>query len=219
MKIIQFFKKLFYTCFELLTGQKFLDNKQQDKTVFEAIKEENVVNQNCVKTTNKVEPIFKVGDWVVTSYGKVNQVIAVDEDGDGFTLDDDTYFSGSWKDGYHLWTIKDVKDGDILAWDDSKCIALFKNIYDEDSFNSYGFVGHCTGTFESRLSYHDIEGAHPATKEQRDHLFAKMKEAGYEWDAEKKKLSKCVINEEKSEINYCFTKMMNGEKVIENLKK
>lgn len=32
--------------------------------------------------------------------------------------------------------------------------------------------------------------AYPATKEQRDLLFKKMKEAGYEWDAEKKELHK-----------------------------
>ena len=31
---------------------------------------------------------------------------------------------------------------------------------------------------------------YPATKEQRDTLFAKMKEAGYIWDAEKKELKK-----------------------------
>ena len=30
----------------------------------------------------------------------------------------------------------------------------------------------------------------PATKEQRDTLFAKMREAGYKWDAEKKELKK-----------------------------
>ena len=94
-----------------------------------------------------------------------------------------------------LWDItKDAKDGDVLAWDDSKCIALFKNIYDEDSFNSYGFIGGCTGTFESRQSYHDIEGSHPATKEQRDLLFQKMHEAGYEWDADKKELIKIEQN-------------------------
>ena len=29
---------------------------------------------------------------------------------------------------------------------------------------------------------------HPATKEQRDFLFQKMHEAGYEWDADKKEL-------------------------------
>jgi hypothetical protein len=30
----------------------------------------------------------------------------------------------------------------------------------------------------------------PATKEQRDILFSKMKEAGYEWNAKKKELKK-----------------------------
>ena len=154
----------------------------------------NKIVDECIygeqKPIDKVEPNFKVGDWVVTSYGKVNQVVSVDKYGDGYTLNDGVYFSGSWCDMYHLWTIQDAKDCDVLAWDDSKCIALFKNIYDEDSFNSYGFVGCCTGTFESRQSYHDIEGAHPATKEQRDLLFQKMHEAGYEWDAEKKELIK-----------------------------
>ena len=154
----------------------------------------NKIVDECIygeqKHTDKVEPNFKVGDWVVTSYGKVNQVVSVDKYGDGYTLNDGVYFSGSWCDMYHLWTIQDAKDGDVLAWDDSKCIALFKNIYDEDSFNSYGFVGGCTCTFESRQSYHDIEGAHPATKEQRDLLFHKMHEAGYEWDAENKELIK-----------------------------
>ena len=154
----------------------------------------NKIVDECIygeqKPIDKVEPNFKVGDWVVTSYGKVNQVVSVDKYGDGYTLNDGVYFSGSWCDMYHLWTIQDAKDCDVLAWDDSKCIALLKNIYDEDSFNSYGFVEGCTGTFESRQSYHDIEGAHPATKEQRDLLFQKMHEAGYEWDAEKKELIK-----------------------------
>ena len=158
----------------------------------------NKIVDECIygeqKPTDNVEPKFKVGDWVVTSYGKVNQVVSVDKYGDGYTLNDGVYFSCSWCDMYHLWTIQDAKDGDVLAWDDSKCIALFKNIYDEDSFNSYGFVGGCTGTFESRHSYHDIEGAHPATKEQRYLLFQKMHEAGYEWDAEKKELIKIEQN-------------------------
>lgn len=89
-----------------------------------------------------------------------------------------------------VFTIQDAKEGDVLCWYDSKCIVLFKNIYDKESFNSYGFIGHCTGTFESRLSYHDIEGAHPATQEQCDLLFQKMKEAGYEWSSDHRKLIK-----------------------------
>lgn len=36
----------------------------------------------------------------------------------------------------------------------------------------------------------EILNSVPATKEQRDFLFQKMKEAGYEWDAERKELKK-----------------------------
>ena len=88
-----------------------------------------------------------------------------------------------------LWTIQDAKDGDVLTWDDNKCIALFKTIHDKDSFKSYGCIGAITRVFE-KGAFHDIENAHPATKEQRDLLFQKMKEAGYEWDADKKELKK-----------------------------
>ncbi len=35
-----------------------------------------------------------------------------------------------------------------------------------------------------------VYNIHPATKEQRDLLFQKMEEAGYEWDGEKKELKK-----------------------------
>lgn len=45
-------------------------------------------------------------------------------------------------------------------------------------------------------------------------LFQKMKEAGYEWDADVKELKKIhIIDEGKAEMDYCFTKMMAGEKV------
>ena len=40
------------------------------------------------------------------------------------------------------------------------------------------------------MSYHDIEGAHPATKEQRDTLIKAMADAGYAFDFEKKELKK-----------------------------
>ena len=142
------------------------------------------------KPADKVESKFKNGDWVVYDH-RPYQVVELPKEG---------YINlglrGNGKIVYapstycRHWTIQDARDGDVLSWDDSKCITLFKNIYDEDSFNSYGFVGHCTDTFESRQSYHDIKGAHPTSKEQRDLLFQKMKEAGYEWDAEKKELKK-----------------------------
>ena len=152
----------------------------------------NKIVDECIygeqKPIYKVEPNFKVGDWVVYCNDDVDLITGIEEN--GYCVNNSGYIPFICESDIRLWTVQDAKDGDVLAWDDSKCIALFKNIYDEDSFNSYGFVGCCTGTFESRQSYHDIEGAHPATKEQRDLLFQKMHEAGYEWDAEKKELIK-----------------------------
>ena len=151
-------------------------------------------DDNPKQLNNKVEPKFKVGNWI-TNGQLTCKVLGITCKSYELHLHNDDYCHfetdiQSVDKHYHLWTIEDAKDGDVLAWDDSKCIALFKNIYDEDSFNSHGFVGHCTGTFESRLSYHDIEGTHPANEEQYDLLFKKMKDAGYEWDDKKRELKK-----------------------------
>ena len=52
----------------------------------------------------------------------------------------------------------------------------------------------------------ELSGVFPATKEQRDILFQKMKEAGYEWNAEKKELRKIEQNNSWSEDD---EKMLN----------
>ena len=122
------------------------------------------------------------------------------------------------EDYFRLWTIQDAKDGDVLAYvtdEDALWIMIYRSLYEpyeghvhyhallvNDNFSDKGTCCIC------------INDLKPATKEQRDLLFAKMKEAGYEWDAEKKELKKIhVIDEGKAEMDYCFTKMMNGEKV------
>jgi hypothetical protein len=53
-----------------------------------------------------------------------------------------------------------------------------------------GFKIESEGGFGEWTWMQDIK---PATKEQRDFLFTKMKEAGYEWDSEKKELKKIVV--------------------------
>ena len=84
------------------------------------------------------------------------------------------------------FTIQDAKDGDVLASKDGDEILIFRNLDSNTSFSSYynikgeGEIGWSNRSFI------------PATKEQRDLLFQKMKEAGYEWDAEKKELKKIV---------------------------
>lgn len=160
------------------------------KSAMEAIKEEKVDNQICIKPADKEKPKFKVGDWVVREYTKdiitINQVVdfkRIDDEHFGYTLDDETYFSGSWESSYRLWTIQDVRDGDIVVEDKipghpSPFIAIFKEIgTDPDTFNSRCFVDF-DGNFNEGDVGHDITNIHPATKKQRDTLVAKMKEAG-----------------------------------------
>ncbi|MBQ2175697.1 MAG: hypothetical protein II453_11800, partial [Alphaproteobacteria bacterium] len=99
-------------------------------------------------------------------------------------------------DGYYrLWAIADAKDGDVLATDNGwTCIF---QAFDGYVFSSYCFmdsqkwfceVGAEGHTLDSRIN----GNIHPATKEQRDLLFAKMREAGYEWDEKKKELKKIL---------------------------
>jgi hypothetical protein len=143
-----------------------------------------------------VKPNFKVGDWVVTDYGKVSQVVSVDNAGDGYTLDDGVYFSGSWCDMYHLWTIADAKDGDVLS-SIRGCPFIYDKYRNQRNNLLYYYAGiDGNGDFvmkcPKKMLYHfgPSTDAVPATKEQRDLLLAKMREAGYLWDAEKKELRK-----------------------------
>ena len=85
------------------------------------------------KSTDKVEPKFHEGDWVVNTVGDKNQVVKVFDD--GYTLDDNTFLSNSWAtEHYHLWTIRDAKDGDVLC--SEQIILLFKKLaYNDASGN------------------------------------------------------------------------------------
>lgn len=174
------------------------------------------------ESTDKTKPKFKAGDWIVfnelTLY--IKEVIqgyyrTISVGGDTLT---NSY--GDIDNIARLWTIQDAKPGDVLAEDPiegypSSFVAIYKKQNKEDfnDFDSYCFVGFY-GKFYEGEDGHSTEDIHPATKVQRDLLFQKMKEAGYEWDAEKKELNKIhVIDEGKAEMDYCFTKMMNGEKV------
>ena len=144
-----------------------------------------------------LKPKFNVGDWIVSANGKVNQVISVDADNvdfEGYTLDDGVYFSGTWCNSYHLWTIKDAKEGDVLSYKTDEgdlWIMLYWSLYEpyeghvhyhallvNDDFTDKGTCCIC------------IDNLKPATIEQHELLFRKMKEEGYQWDKNKKELIK-----------------------------
>lgn len=160
------------------------------------------------------EPKFKVGDWlcanelnnyanlikivkIVDVFGKKRYKISRDYDSDL----DLTEFDFIEK-YYHLWDIQDAKDGDVLAisWLEDKNlwekIIIFKKYLSE-------FVEGYGNTFKNgKMAFIDEEvpyysktwpcNLHPATKEQRDLLFQKIKESGYKWNSETKSLENFV---------------------------
>ena len=176
----------------------FLDNEPQDKSALEAIKEEKVDN----------EPKFKVGDWVVNKFGDSFHIDSLDKknyqvsNGKG----NYNYFPISKQDEMHLWDIQDAKDGDVLSlsWleDKNLCekIIIFKKYHSDGVIGLYSTpcVEGYGNTFKNgkmifneKVPYYSKTwtcNLHPSTKEQRDFLFQKIKEAGYEWDADKKEL-------------------------------
>ena len=136
-------------------------------------------------------PSFKVGDWITDG----NITIQIEDVRNNcYTYSNGVLYSTITADKvYHLWTIQDAKDGDVLAADmikshPSPFVAICKK-QDGELFETYCFIGY-DGKFYKGETGHVGKYVHPATKEQRDLLFAKMREAEYQWDADKKELRK-----------------------------
>ena len=145
--------------------------------------------QGNQKSVDKVDSKIKAGDWVVYCNEDVDLITGVEET--GYIINKGSgYIPFVCEGEMRLWTIDDAKDGDVLA--DGDLPFIFKKI---DAYNyTYAYCGiSLSGNFRI-----DSDGElgewtwmldiKPATKEQRELLFQKMKEAGYEWDAEKKEL-------------------------------
>jgi len=149
------------------------------------------------KTTDKVEPMFNVGDWIVSKTS--NLVYCVDSilfpQSKCYCL---SYNGGtvlvnfSDEQNYRLWTIQDAKDGDVLATKDAVFIFKYMDKTGLSLCKSYcEVIGNSKLGFGFDFSINDV---YPATKEQRGTLFAKMKEVGYEWDVDTKELKKIDEN-------------------------
>ena len=143
------------------------------------------------KSADKIEPRFKVGDWVV--FSKSKNVYKVEKiENYEYTLrhilGGSLCLSFSNEKLIREWTIQDGKDGDVLAA--HECYVVFKEI---DGLNikchcTYHYLGLNPTFYIDTLQNKDA--FLPATKEQRDVLMKAMNDAGYEWDGEKKELKK-----------------------------
>ena len=153
-------------------------------------------------TIQEPKPKFEVGDWIISDKAhedyRICKIIEVGNGNykiksiHGYTW----YYEYKFFDSiYKPWTIEDAKNGDVLVdyhpfifkkFDTyGRCYAYCGlNLYNEFMIESEGESGEWTW-------HHNV---HPATNEETNLLFQKMREAGYEWDAEKKELKKIVQN-------------------------
>lgn len=178
--------------------------------------------QNEQKLIDKVEQKFEVGDWVVWDnkischvdniyQGKESLMYTI-TDTNNMTR---SYSIKSFDNNAHLWTIQDAKDGDILTsiGFHSNCTFIFNGLdnwkFEEPNGNRVVATGYCCLTASADKMEFGIQGPDcievntikPATKIQCDLLFEKMKEVGYEWDAEKKELKKIEPKTEENKGN------------------
>lgn len=145
--------------------------------------------QGVQKPANKVEPKLHEGDWVVTCANSVVQIKAINSN--NYVLENTMRFNIAYVDKYwHIWTIADAKDGDVLTASDGS-IFIYAGCDDVDC--KYHIALAINGSIhvsEGTELWEETSSVKPATKEQRDLLFQKMKDNNWEWDAKAKKLNK-----------------------------
>lgn len=177
--------------------------KPQGKSALEAIREEKVDNANKIepkdyssidpyfgKPIDKVEPKFHKDEWTVSNLDrKARQISEVhfDEYNSYYVVDGKEFNLEEYDRLHHSWTIKDANAGDVL-------VDAYGNIGVYMKCNAFYWISYfslgCNGGFRCFSITHENEKSFPATKEQRELLSQKMKEVGYEWDANKKELIK-----------------------------
>ena len=152
--------------------------------------------KNEQKSANKIEPRFKVGDWVVQNYNLLKIRYVGNEYYSFETVDAyvDYMLVSEIDSLYHLWTIQDAKVGDVLEFEDHgrRVIGILSYINKTTGKVDVSCLLECN-KFKVGVFYNlDTVKPHPVTKEQRDLLFQKIKEAGYKWNTETKTLEKLV---------------------------
>lgn len=182
--------------------KQIVEIESEDERIRKEIIDNEFVKSLCV------EPKFKVGDWVVNKFGDSWHIDSLDKknyqvsDGKG----NYNYFPISKQDEMHLWAIQDAKDGDVLVCDINKAeiggdVEKLPNIVStifnfKKLINTRGYIHSYCHLYDKRFlglqstMYYNsfVYNISPAAKEQRDFLFQKIKESGYEWDADKKEL-------------------------------
>ena len=213
-RMVKFIKKQLFNIKKTIT-----ENYELDAKLTKAI--DWLEKQVGQKPVDKAEPKFHEGEWVVYECGEETATLQITRIvGETYVFSDDSTLGVVDEDTLRLWDItKDAKDGDVLACE-SGWTCIFKTLVNNETFSSYCFMDKTKWFCETGSECHTLKEEfikayngkiYPATKEQRDLLFQKMKEAGYEWDAEKKKLKEIEVNGE----DYGIDSLYHAQRILE----
>ena len=159
-------------------------------------------NQGEQEPTDKIEPKFHEGDWIISNDKKSTyQVIEVKR---GIYVirdnaDNHEYHIGieECEKSGRLWNIADAKEGDVVFYRGNvkysdgikyERICLFNNL--NNAFFTLTKTSNYVEEYDIDVNIDYLDNTVPATKGQRDLLYVTMKEAGYEWSSEDRKLNK-----------------------------
>ena len=192
----------------------------------EAVEYDNTWNKKQDEQKTKIEPKFKVGDWIVQDNAGIYKVTEICESWyeviDSYELHYSIDFNQESM--CRLWTIQDAKPGDVLhaVGQHNDCIFIFNRLGNDVSDRDRVFAtGYCCLDITADKMEFCVQGpdnievgdvnVKPATKIQCDLLFQKMKESRYEWDSYRMELKR-IENEgvTKIELN---SKFKIGDKV------
>ena len=143
------------------------------------------------KSAYKVKPKFKVGDWCIDNEdGIIFQIVKVLDNTYTYKTNEGKEYSCthySLENDVRLWTIQDAKDGDVLHPPSHRLIWIYKDNEHYHACINMNYVTENTARNGQIVIPNDVC---PATKDEQTILFTKLKETGYEWDADKKELKK-----------------------------
>lgn len=150
------------------------------------------------KPADKVEPKFKVGDWITNGID-TKKIIGIELKNEDYLFENGISDISLADNISHLWTIQDAKDGDVLVNQNGEMPFIFKECKNNHIYCYCGYTNRKDIFFNrfvdsegEELHWLNLyyEQAYPATKEQRDTLEKAMTNAGYTFDFERKKLKK-----------------------------
>ncbi|MBO6273884.1 hypothetical protein J6O48_14095 [bacterium] len=164
------------------------------------------------KSTDKTEPKFKIGDWIVNNKdGKFFEVSKVRENSYRIINQEREVFNihiDVVENDYHKFTVEDAKHGDILTAEVKRSeldyytdytsyeeitFVYIKSLEDNDNIHCCCYLDNTTNSLflsQEKISKCFIRNIKPATKEQYNKLYTKLSTCKFKYDSKNNKLTK-----------------------------